>query len=260
MATYAVSDLHGQYNIFSKLLEKVHFSNEDQLYMLGDAIDRGPDGIRILQHVMNAPNMHFLLGNHEFMMLNGVALDGSATANYGKLPGRDADLWLSRNGGNKTYYKYKLLDREERVRILEWLMSCPLSTGVDVGGWTYVLTHTYFKMELLDVPYKEIEYRTAKYIVWPSPYRWDIYADPAEYRKYEPWIFIIGHVPVCYANEASGTRQLSAYREGNIIDIDGGCAHHDNTDKNYKGGIMLRLDDLKEFTVSFGELEETTGH
>ena len=130
MATYAVSDLHGQYNIFSKLLEKVHFSNEDQLYMLGDAIDRGPDGIRILQHVMNAPNMHFLLGNHEFMMLNGVALDGSATANYSMLPGRDADLWLSRNGGNRTYYKYKLLDREERVRILDRNVCASLISAV----------------------------------------------------------------------------------------------------------------------------------
>lgn len=44
MATYVVSDLHGQYRIFLKLLEMVDFSENDQLYMLGDAIDRGPEG------------------------------------------------------------------------------------------------------------------------------------------------------------------------------------------------------------------------
>ena len=53
MATYVISDLHGQYKMFLKLLEKVAFSDADELYMLGDAVDRGPDGIKILQHVMN---------------------------------------------------------------------------------------------------------------------------------------------------------------------------------------------------------------
>ena len=45
VATYAISDLHGQYKMFLKFLEKVEFSDKDSLYMLGDAIDRGPDGI-----------------------------------------------------------------------------------------------------------------------------------------------------------------------------------------------------------------------
>lgn len=67
MATYVVSDLHGQYRIFLKLLEMVDFSENDQLYMLGDAIDRGPEGLNILQHVKNATNMDMLIGNHEFI-------------------------------------------------------------------------------------------------------------------------------------------------------------------------------------------------
>ena len=49
MATYAVSYLHGQYELFKKLLEVIHFSDDDFMYVLGDAIDRGPDGIKILQ-------------------------------------------------------------------------------------------------------------------------------------------------------------------------------------------------------------------
>ncbi len=65
MATYAVSDLHGQYKMFIKLLEKVGFSADDQLYMLGDAIDRGPDGIKILHHVMNEVYSDFMSADDE---------------------------------------------------------------------------------------------------------------------------------------------------------------------------------------------------
>jgi serine/threonine protein phosphatase 1 len=90
MSTYVVSDLRGQYHIFMNLLEKAAFSDSDKLYMLGDEIDRGSDGIMILQHVMKSSNMHFLLGNHEFMMLNSVAANGSAPAKYSVLPGRDS--------------------------------------------------------------------------------------------------------------------------------------------------------------------------
>ena len=70
MAIYAISDLHGQYGIFEKLLEVIDFSDDDYMYVLGDAIDRGPDGIRILQRIMSSPNMDLLIGNHEFLMLN----------------------------------------------------------------------------------------------------------------------------------------------------------------------------------------------
>lgn len=77
MAIYAISDLHGQYGIFEKLLEVIDFSDDDYMYVLGDAIDRGPDGIRILQRIMSSPNMDLLIGNHEFLMLNSVDPDRS---------------------------------------------------------------------------------------------------------------------------------------------------------------------------------------
>ena len=51
MATYAVSDLHGQDRTFEKGLKLIGFSDSDMLYVIGDAIDRGPDGIRILEYI-----------------------------------------------------------------------------------------------------------------------------------------------------------------------------------------------------------------
>ena len=251
MATYVISDLHGQYKVFMKLLEKVGFSDKDSLYMLGDAIDRGPDGIKILRYVMNEPNIHFILGNHEFMMLNGVALDGSASANYEKLPGKDADIWIYGNGGNKTYYKYKLLKKNERLKILEWLQSCPLSTKVEVNKTVYLLTHSFFKEDKIDIPYRDIDYQTAFEIVWNSPFRRDVYADPSEYARYMPWKFVIGHVPIYRANPEY--RELAPFITQNIIDIDGGCANRDSVGSDKRGGILLRLEDMQAFTCTLAE-------
>ena len=42
---YIMSDIHGGWNEYRDILEQIQFSDSDHLYMLGDAIDRGPDGI-----------------------------------------------------------------------------------------------------------------------------------------------------------------------------------------------------------------------
>lgn len=70
---FVISDIHGQKEAFFSLLEQVKFSEYDELYILGDVIDRGPYGIALLQHIMSQPNMHFILGNHEEMMCRALA-------------------------------------------------------------------------------------------------------------------------------------------------------------------------------------------
>ena len=46
---YLISDVHGCYEEYQELLDKIHFSNEDELYVLGDAMDRGPEPIKVIQ-------------------------------------------------------------------------------------------------------------------------------------------------------------------------------------------------------------------
>ena len=43
MAKYAISDIHGCLKSFQALLEKIDLKKEDELFLLGDYIDRGPD-------------------------------------------------------------------------------------------------------------------------------------------------------------------------------------------------------------------------
>ena len=43
---YAVSDLHGCYEKYIKMLEKIQFRETDTLYVLGDVVDRGYDSAK----------------------------------------------------------------------------------------------------------------------------------------------------------------------------------------------------------------------
>ncbi len=53
--TYVMSDLHGCYEAYRTMLEKIHFGPDDRLYVLGDMVDRGPDGMKLLLDLMGRP-------------------------------------------------------------------------------------------------------------------------------------------------------------------------------------------------------------
>ena len=46
---YALSDLHGHYEILLAMLEKIRFDSSDTLYILGDCNDRGEKAMEIYQ-------------------------------------------------------------------------------------------------------------------------------------------------------------------------------------------------------------------
>ena len=46
---YVMSDLHGEYDKYLAMLKKIKFSDADELYILGDVVDRGKKPVEILQ-------------------------------------------------------------------------------------------------------------------------------------------------------------------------------------------------------------------
>lgn len=258
MATYVVSDLHGQYGLFMKGLEKIGFSDSDELYVLGDAIDRGRAGIKILLYIKEHKNMDLILGNHEFMMLNSVNPEGKAQAR-----GRDANLWLNHNGGIYTFAEYEIIDEKTRKSLLFWLNRRCLIRPIVVNGKKFCLTHSYYYPEFENKNYSEMTYDHVWNIVWYSMFRsdWETRM-PNIYDKYD-YTFIIGHVPVQAARYVDGMTELKecnlleTYRKGNVIDIDGGCARGIISELN-NGALFLRLDDMKEFAFPL-ELEIPEG-
>ena len=67
--TYVISDVHGEYHLFIKLLEKINFSNSDTLIICGDVVDKGLDSVKLLQYVLSKSNIKMIIGNHEYDFL-----------------------------------------------------------------------------------------------------------------------------------------------------------------------------------------------
>ena len=66
---YCISDIHGYYDLFCRLLDKIRFRDKDKLYVLGDIIDKGPDSIRLAKLLFSMPNVYCIAGNHEYDFL-----------------------------------------------------------------------------------------------------------------------------------------------------------------------------------------------
>ena len=67
MKTYVISDIHGMYDKYEAMLRKIRFSDSDMLFVLGDVLDRGSEGMKVLWSMMMYPNIIPLLGNHDYM-------------------------------------------------------------------------------------------------------------------------------------------------------------------------------------------------
>ena len=75
--SYAIADIHGMWNPYIECMKKL--KDTDTLYILGDVIDRGKDGIKILQDIIereksptNNPKIKFISGNHEWMFFKNI--------------------------------------------------------------------------------------------------------------------------------------------------------------------------------------------
>ena len=67
--TYFISDIHGEYDLFLELLDKINFSDDDVLYVLGDMVDKGERSIKVVDFVRETPNIKAIVGNHEYSFL-----------------------------------------------------------------------------------------------------------------------------------------------------------------------------------------------
>lgn len=79
--TLVISDIHGELEKFDQLLEKVEYdAKADQLILLGDYVDRGPDPRGVLNRVMALKEQGAIVlrGNHDDMMV--AAADGEPEA------------------------------------------------------------------------------------------------------------------------------------------------------------------------------------
>lgn len=92
-----ISDIHGELDKFCRLLQKAQYRpQEDQLILLGDYIDRGPDSKGVIEKVreLKKQGAIVLKGNHDDWMIKAFEQDPVIV-----------ERWM-RNGGVKTLRSY----------------------------------------------------------------------------------------------------------------------------------------------------------
>tara|TARA_R110002167_G_C12658108_1_gene649680 strand:+ start:177 stop:992 length:816 start_codon:yes stop_codon:yes gene_type:complete len=119
MATYAVGDLQGCLNELKALLSQVNFSADDQLWLTGDLVNRGPESLASLRFVKDlGEQAKVVLGNHDLHLL-AVACD-------------------KRKAGRKDTFD-AILNAPDRDELMHWLRHLPLLHHDTAKG--YVMVH-----------------------------------------------------------------------------------------------------------------------
>jgi bis(5'-nucleosyl)-tetraphosphatase (symmetrical) len=119
MPVYAVGDVQGCYAELRALLRKISFDPaRDEVWFVGDLVNRGPDSLRVLRHVRALGSAaRVVLGNHDLHLL--------AVACGGRSP-RASDTLDA------------VLDARDRDDLLDWLRGQPLLHHDGQLGWTMV--------------------------------------------------------------------------------------------------------------------------
>ena len=128
---FVCSDLHGSLGAYKAIVSNL--KKNDKLFILGDVIDRGEDGIKILQDIIKKQDqITLLLGNHEFMMLQSLYIGQRL----------EYSNWCKNNGGDKTVNQFHELSKQERETILEFLKELKVYQNIIVSDKNFLLVHS----------------------------------------------------------------------------------------------------------------------
>ena len=109
---YVISDIHGEYGLCMRLLDKIKFSASDVLYVCGDMVDKGDESVRLLDFLLNAPNVKCILGNHEYGFLAYYwAVMKSSPSDFDKVLA-DLQIWF---GGDGKLLRWETVDKLEAL-------------------------------------------------------------------------------------------------------------------------------------------------
>lgn len=217
---YLISDIHGCYNEYKALLSKINFTDDDELYILGDAMDRGPEPIKVILDLMARPNVTYIVGNHDYMMLLAVKrlcvevteencesyLTSDDLMNY--------HFWTT-DGGMVTAEQFRQLTREQQLDIIDYLENAPLYEILEQEEnekvKQFVLVHAGIKD--FDESKRLEEYKLLDFLFERADYGRRYFQDQNKY-------LVTGHTPTVFMRK---DKKPLIYQENGHIAIDCGC-------------------------------------
>lgn len=219
---YVMSDIHGCYDEYIKMLELIKFSDNDELYILGDIFDRKEKPLEILDHILGHKNIHLLKGNHEKMFEEAYESG-------------DVSLWYY-NGGGATDVEIVHRGEGYREMLYKYIKKMPYIKVVD----KFILVHAglYFPNNCNELTIEEfISIQEEDICLWDRSNLGSID------NTFKDYTVICGHTPV--QSITNNYDDVKIIHNGSDIYIDCGCVF-----KKANGKLAcLRLDDMKEFYV-----------
>lgn len=204
---FAFTDIHGRYDLLKQILD--YMDETDKAYFLGDAADRGPDGVKCIFTLLNDKRIIYLKGNHEdfFVSIGSEIIDKKYL---------NADLWRM-NGGDKTIYDFENLDFFAQERLLSKLNLLPVHiTYVNKNNQFIHLSHAGYNIETKPTNEKDF--------LWDRNHIVQRYWSKEE--KYQNHYIVHGHTPIYYMHHKGGPiLDLSnlKYCDNHKIDLDVAC-------------------------------------
>ena len=227
--TYVVSDLHGCFEKFQKLLKEIRFNDNDVMYVLGDVVDHGDAPMELLCDLSMRFNVIPILGECDYRALRLLTeLDrmwkGSAPDPV--IIGEMTE-WIT-DGGQQTMEGFKALDEDMKEGILEYLSDFSLYEEVTVKGKKYLLLHAGIA---------DFDPATPLEDYLPE----DFIHEPLDVNRtyFDDVTIIAGHVPT-YTVDGAGNGRIYKGEYGYLIDC--GAVFGETL------GAM-RLEDGKKFYV-----------
>lgn len=207
---YVISDIHGYYEEYLELLEQIKFKESDNLYVLGDIVDKGPEPVKVLQDMMFRVNVFPILGNHDYSAMKLLMAMKKGSESFSAEEQREMKAWMQ-EGGAVTAKQFMELDEEEREDLLDYMEEFLLYAQVKAGRGRFVLVHAGLdnfspERDLEDYHYSEL-----------------IYHEP-DYNKiyFKDQILVTGHRPTFKIDEQY---RGMIFEKNNHVAIDCGAAY-----------------------------------
>ena len=205
MSRFVIGDVHGCFHTLRALLfEVIKIKKEDTVFFLGDYIDRGPKIKEtidfFIESLESGWDFRFLMGNHEYMLINSDYM---------------FDLWMI-NHGKSTLNSFKIhsynqLDKKYRD--------------------FFENLNYFFKLEKFILVHGSIDtnsdspFTKHQEMIWGRNYQIDI-------TKIDNKKLIVGHTP-------KTLNEIIESMGSNVIFLDGGCVYKNYSEYGNLCGLNI---------------------
>jgi len=167
---FAISDIHGCANTFIALLEKIAFTHNDTLYILGDMISRGKRSKKTIKTILSLQNDGYsvipIRGNHEQFIIS--EFEKNDINNFYTLCKRMKMLWLFEDKNTmkiKHTYKQFFLNLPYYISLENILLS---HAGFDFSS-SQIFENTYAMLNQRSCTHTELVPDSIKVIHGHTP-------------------------------------------------------------------------------------------